>query len=116
MSGGPSAPCGADWPGKGAPPGPLPPPSTSDGAVGSGPVGVLEVVDEEDEFVVVFVPPGGVGAGVIVKIIVDVNVVCTRPGPKPTNVVRDVERITDAVPLLGVVAFPGAVTLPAGVG
>lgn len=78
-------------------------------------MGVLEV-DVEEVVLVEFVPPEGVGVGVIVKTMPDVIVVCTRPGPSPTIVLKDVERITDAVLLPLTVEFPGAVTLPLGAG
>ena len=71
-------------------------------------------VDTNEVVLVEFDPAEGVGVGVIVKTMPEVNVVCTRPGPSPTTVVNDVERITDAVLLPLAVELPAAVELPDG--
>lgn len=68
------------------------------GAVGSGPVdeGMLLLDAELVLFPEVLLPEGvGAGDGVMVKTTEDVKVDTTRPGPRVTPVVKDVESMTE---------------------
>jgi len=95
LSGGPRTPPEAEAPGLGAPFGPFPPPSTVEAAVGSGPVGVELVADVGDALLPFEAPlpedAGGAMVDVMTVVMLEVNVLSTRPAPRVMPVVTDVE-------------------------
>jgi len=110
LSFGPKIPCAELAPGLGAPPGPFPPPLMSVGAVGNGPVGVLEVVLFPPvvpfPLLVEVLPVGVAGGRVMVLTMVEVKDTKDLLGPRLTPVVMKVESVTCGV----------AVLLPVGAG